>query len=77
MRAGLVQTTSLDAVQAPDPVGDYFSGRASDYQAHSTRFPLAWIRARELTAVRSLLGNIAGLDVLERGAGAGFYTRER
>jgi len=77
MRAGLVQTTRLDGVQAPDPVGDYFSGRASDYQARSTRFPWAWIRARELTAVRSLLGNVAGLDVLELGAGAGFYTRER
>src|ERR1700757_2968413 len=76
MRAGLVQTTSLDAVQAADRVGDYFSGRASDYQARSTRFPWAWIRARELTAVRSLLGNFAGLDVLELGAGAGFYTRE-
>jgi SAM-dependent methyltransferase len=76
MRTGPVQTTGLDVVQAADRVGDYFSGRASDYQARSTRFPWAWIRARELTAVRSLLGDVAGLDVLELGAGAGFYTLE-
>ena len=48
----------------------------SEYQARSTRFPWAWIRAREFTAVRSRLGNVAGLDVLGLGAGAGFYTRE-
>ncbi len=64
------------AVQAADRVAEYFSGRASDYQARSTRFPWAWIRSRELTAVRSLLGDVAGLDVLELGAGAGFYARE-
>jgi SAM-dependent methyltransferase len=29
-----------------------------------------------LAAVRSLLGDVAGLDVLELGAGAGFYARE-
>jgi SAM-dependent methyltransferase len=63
-------------VQATDRVSEYFSGRASDYQARSTRFPWAWIRSRELTAVASLLGDIAGLEVLELGAGAGFYTRE-
>ncbi len=63
-------------MQAADRVGDYFCGRASDYQARSTRFPWAWIRSRELTAVRSLLGDVAGLDVLELGAGAGFYARE-
>jgi SAM-dependent methyltransferase len=63
-------------VQAADRVDEYFSGRASDYHARSTRFPWAWIRARELAAVRSLLGDVAGLDVLELGAGAGFYARE-
>jgi len=66
----------LGAVQAAERVSEYFSDRASDYQARSTRFPWAWIRARELAAVRSLLGDVAGLDVLELGAGAGFYTRE-
>jgi SAM-dependent methyltransferase len=63
-------------VQATDRVSEYFSGRASDYQARSARFPWAWIRSRELTGVGSLLGDIAGLEVLELGAGAGFYTRE-
>jgi SAM-dependent methyltransferase len=57
-------------------VREYFSARASDYHACSTHFPWSWIRARESAAVQSLLGEIAGLDVLELGAGAGFYTRE-
>jgi SAM-dependent methyltransferase len=63
-------------VQATDRVTEYFSGRASDYQARSTRFPWVWIRSRELARVGSLLGDITGLEVLELGAGAGFYTRE-
>jgi SAM-dependent methyltransferase len=64
------------AVQTADRVGEYFSGQASEYQARSTRFPWAWIRSREWTAVWSLLGDIADLDILELGAGAGFYARE-
>jgi SAM-dependent methyltransferase len=63
-------------VKAPDRVDDYFSARAPDYQPRSTRFPWSWMRASELKAVRSLLGDVAGLDVLELGAGAGFYTHE-
>jgi SAM-dependent methyltransferase len=63
-------------VQATDPVNEYFSGRASDYQARSSRFPWGWIRSRELAGVASMLGDIAGLEVLELGAGAGFYSRE-
>jgi SAM-dependent methyltransferase len=66
----------LGAAKPALRVGEYFSGRASDYQARSTRFPWAWIRARELTAVRSLLGDVARLDVLELGVGAGFYACE-
>src|SRR6266446_9999925 len=57
-------------------VREYFSARASDYYARSTHFPWSWIRARESAAVQSLLGEVAGLDVLELGAGAGFYTRD-
>jgi SAM-dependent methyltransferase len=62
----------------PAPVGvvEYFSHQASDYQTKSTRFPWAWLRAREVTAVLSLLGNIAGIEILELGAGSGYYTRE-
>jgi SAM-dependent methyltransferase len=63
-------------VQTSERVSEYFSSRASDYQARSTRFPWTWIRSRELTGVGLLLGDIAGLEVLELGAGAGFYTRE-
>jgi SAM-dependent methyltransferase len=57
-------------------VREYFSARASDYHARSTHFPWSWIRGRESAAVQSQLGDVAGLDVLELGAGAGFYTRE-
>jgi len=63
-------------VHASDPVGEYFAGKAADYQSRSTRFPWSWTRARELTAVRSLLGDIMGRDVLELGAGTGFYTQD-
>jgi SAM-dependent methyltransferase len=61
---------------ATDQVGHYFSDRASDYQSRSIRFPWVWVRTRELNALRSLLGDVAGADILELGAGAGFYTRE-
>jgi SAM-dependent methyltransferase len=57
-------------------VREYFSARACDYHARSTHFPWVWIRSRESSAVQLLLGDVAGLDVLELGAGAGFYTRE-
>ena len=66
----------LDAARPTLRVREYFSARAPDYHARSTRFPWAWIRYRESAVVQSLLGEMAGLDVLELGAGAGFYTRE-
>jgi SAM-dependent methyltransferase len=61
---------------ATDRVDLYFSDRASDYQSRSMRLPWAWMRTRELNALRTLLGDVAGADILELGAGAGFYTRE-
>jgi SAM-dependent methyltransferase len=64
------------AALGPTRVTDYFSLQASNYQTKSTRFPWAWVRTRELKAVRGLLGDVAGSDVLELGAGAGFYTRD-
>jgi SAM-dependent methyltransferase len=63
-------------VPAPDPVAEYFSDQAAGYRARATRRPWAWIRAWEARAVRSLLGDVSGLDVADLGAGAGFYTRE-
>jgi SAM-dependent methyltransferase len=57
-------------------VREYFSARAPDYHTRSTHFPWVWMRSRESTVVGLLLGDVAGLDVLELGAGAGFYTRE-
>src|SRR5882672_9265378 len=64
------------AANASDRAVEYFSGQAAGYQARSMRPPWAWIRAREARAVRSFLGDVSGLDVVELGAGAGFYTRE-
>jgi len=63
---------------SPDPtrVVEYFSHEASGYHTRSTRFPWAWARVCESTAIRSLLGNIAGIEVLELGAGSGYYTCE-
>jgi SAM-dependent methyltransferase len=61
--------------QASSRVSDYFSAQALDYQSRSRRFPWAWARRREAGAVRSLLGNVADAEVLEFGAGAGFYSR--
>jgi SAM-dependent methyltransferase len=57
-------------------VAEYFASQAAGYHRKSLRFPWAWSRAREARAVRLLGGAVAGLDVLELGAGAGFYTRE-
>jgi SAM-dependent methyltransferase len=60
---------------ASTQVVEYFAVRAGEYQAKSERFPWAWLRLREAVAVRSLLGHVVGADILELGAGAGFYTR--
>lgn len=35
-----------------------------------------WQRNRELSVVRALLGDVEGIDVLDLGCGAGFYTRD-
>jgi SAM-dependent methyltransferase len=67
---------NCDIVDTSPRVVEYFSALASDYQTGSARFPWAWARAHERAAIRSLLGDIAGADVLELGAGSGFYTRE-
>lgn len=63
-------------MRASNRVGEYFAEQAPEYRARSVRFPWSWVRKRELAAVRSLLGNVAGADVLELGAGAGFYTQD-
>jgi ubiquinone/menaquinone biosynthesis C-methylase UbiE len=34
-----------------------------------------WQRKREQTAIRALLGDVEGLDILDLGCGVGFYTR--
>jgi SAM-dependent methyltransferase len=70
------EASVCDAARTAPGVVEYFSLRASAYQARSMRFPWTWVRAREVAAVHSLLGETAGLDILELGAGSGFYARE-
>jgi SAM-dependent methyltransferase len=65
-----------DASDASAKVVEYFSQRASEYQTKSSRLPWAWVRALELAAIHRLLGDVEGCEVLELGAGAGFYTRD-
>jgi SAM-dependent methyltransferase len=65
-----------DASDASAKVVAYFSQRACDYQTKSSRLPWALVRAPELAAIRGLLGDVEGAEILELGAGAGFYTRD-
>jgi len=74
--AGGHKIENRESVGASAAVAAYFSRCAPDYQAHSARFPWAWLRRRETVAIRSLLGDITGADIVELGSGAGFYTRE-
>lgn len=56
-------------------VRTYFDKVAAGYQAASTSLLWGRIRRREQRAVEHLLGDVQGLDVLELGSGAGYYTR--
>jgi len=53
----------------------YFTQRANRYHCDSTSVVWGWQRRREARAVAGLLGDINGLDVLDLGCGAGYYTR--
>jgi 2-polyprenyl-3-methyl-5-hydroxy-6-metoxy-1,4-benzoquinol methylase len=56
-------------------VRHHFDRAATGYHAASTRWPWSWLRQREAHAVLDLAGAVAGLTVLDLGAGAGFYAR--
>ena len=62
---------NCDVVDTSPRVVEYFSALASDYQSGSARFPWAWARAHERAAIRSLLGDIAGADIVIIGENAG------
>lgn len=53
----------------------YFSGVAATYQAASKGGVWNAVRQREARRLMTLVGDVAGVDVLELGSGAGFYTR--
>jgi SAM-dependent methyltransferase len=54
----------------------HFSGIAKDYLSMAERWPLSWIRPREMRAVLELAGDVSGRHILELGCGAGYYTRQ-
>ena len=58
-----------------ETVRRYFAARARRYHAASTRWPWAWVRRREKAGVVALMGEVADDDLLDLGAGAGFYAR--
>lgn len=56
-------------------VVSYFDGVASNYQTASGGALWGLVRRREANCLMGQLGTVAGLDVLELGSGAGYYTR--
>jgi SAM-dependent methyltransferase len=58
-----------------DRATEYFDRQASGYLAASDRLPWRWLRQSESSAVLAMSGPLAGAEVLELGAGAGYYTR--
>lgn len=58
--------------ESSDP---YFDRRASAYHCNSLRWPWSWLRAAEVTAIDSILGDLTDIDLLDLGCGAGYYAR--
>lgn len=52
-----------------------FDNKARAYNSASNRLPWSLLRKREAASLVSMLGNVSGLNALEFGCGAGFYTR--
>jgi len=63
-----------DDAGAPAAAVRHFARMAPDYNRLSGRFPWSWIKRREAAAVFGLLGPVAGLEALDLGCGAGYYT---
>ena len=60
-----------------EPLGSkmYFEQVADRYTERSASLLWRWQRHRESIAVFSLLGDVEGLNILDLGCGAGYYTR--
>ena len=54
----------------------YFEAEASQYDLRSESLPWKGIRATEYRAIRSLLGIVEGVSILELGCGSGFYAQK-
>ena len=55
-------------------VRSHFGSAAAHYSDLIERWPASWLRRREADAVIEEFGRIKGLNVLDLGCGAGFYT---
>ena len=53
----------------------YFDRRAQFYLSDSLRWPWSWLRASEAVGIDKMMGDIAGLNVLDLGCGVGYYAR--
>lgn len=53
----------------------HFDAEAGGYLRRWRRLPWSVVRDREAAAVRRFLGRVDGLDALDLGCGAGYYTR--
>jgi SAM-dependent methyltransferase len=56
-------------------VESYFSGVAARYHQASTSALWRRVRDREALAIQRMLGDVSGLEAVDLGCGAGFYTR--
>ena len=56
-------------------VVSYFNQRAQDYDTDSRRWPWRLIRSTESKAMQKMVGDTAGLSMLDLGCGSGYYTK--
>lgn len=62
-------------VESMEATERYFGSRASTYQRASETWPWKWLRNRESDLVLKFLPSVRDRDVLDLGAGSGYYSR--
>jgi len=56
-------------------VKNYFDEKANNYQSNSIKFPWSLLRKKESLIITQMLGKIKNNEILDVGAGAGYYSR--
>ena len=74
--AGLRYSGCMNDRKAVGDVAQVFDSRAGHYHEMTSRGWLGALRRRESAGLFALLGEVRGLDLLELGCGAGYYTRQ-